>query len=48
MDTLSKRSDIIKGEKNKSHSILWQNKNNLLNPNNNIIVVTIMIEVEIE
>ena len=47
-DALSQRSDIIDGQKDRSHSILWQNKDDSLSPNSNILATTVTIESEIE
>ena len=47
MDILSRQSDIIEEKENRSHSILKKNKDNLLSPNNNIIVEIFTIEAEI-
>ena len=48
MDILNQWSDIIKEKNNRLYSILKKNKDNLLNPNNSIIVVTVIIKVDIE
>ena len=47
-DILNRRSDIINDHKDRSHSILWQNKDDLLNPNSNILVTTIIIKSKVE
>ena len=47
-DILSKRSDIMDRYEDHFHSILWQNKNDLLGPNGNILVVIVIIKSEIE
>ena len=47
-DILSRRLDIIDNYKDRSHNILWQNKNNLLSPNNNILAVTIIIKSKVK
>ena len=48
VDTLSRRSDIIDNQEDQFYSILWQNEDNLLSPNNNIIVTIIIIKSEIK
>ena len=47
-DTLSRRSDIMNGYKDRSYNILRQNKDNLLSPNSNIMAVTVIIKNEVE
>ena len=47
-DTFSRRSDIIDDYKDRSHNILRRNKDNLLNPNNSILVTIIIIKNKIK
>ena len=47
-DALSRRPDIMDSQKNRFHSILQQNKDGSLSPNNNILVATVTIENEVE
>ena len=48
MDVLSWQSDIIEEEKDRLCSILKRNRDNLLNLNSNIKVITVIIKSEIE